>query len=59
MFYFVLKTRESDNPYKTLFIRELELPQDQLDRMRSKEDEDSVMGEIAEPNFGDEEDDPF
>jgi hypothetical protein len=57
MFYFVLKTRESDNPYKTLFIRELELPQDQLDRMRSKADENTMMGEISEPDFGDEE--PF
>jgi len=55
MFYFVLKTRESDNPYKNLFIRELELPQDQLDRMRSKADEDTMMGEIEEPDFGDNE----
>lgn len=36
MFYFVMKTRESDNPYKNLFIRPMELTEDQLDKMRSE-----------------------
>ena len=42
MFYFVMKTRESDNPYKSLFIRPMEISEEQLDKMKSeKKEEDS------------------
>lgn len=36
MFYFVMKTRESDNPYKNLFIRKMELTEEQLEKMKSE-----------------------
>lgn len=46
MFYFVIKTRESDNPYKSLFIRKMELSNEQLEKMRieapTKEGGDSI-----------------
>lgn len=34
IFEFVLKTRESDTPYKNLFIRKMDLTKDQLDKMK-------------------------
>ncbi len=34
MFLFVQKTRESDTPYKNLFIRKMDLTTDQLDKMK-------------------------
>lgn len=34
MFLFVQKTRESDMPYKNLFIRKMDLTTDQLDKMK-------------------------
>ena len=34
IFHFVLKTRESDNPYKNLFIKKMDLTDDQLEKMK-------------------------
>lgn len=34
MFIFVLKTRESDTPYKNLFIKKMDLTEDQLNKMK-------------------------
>lgn len=34
MAYFVLKTRESDHPYKNLFIRKMDLTSEQIERMK-------------------------
>ncbi len=34
MFIFVLKTRESDTPYKNLFIKKMDLNTEQLDKMK-------------------------
>lgn len=34
MFKFVLKTRESDNPYKNLFIKKMDLSSEQLEKMK-------------------------
>ena len=34
MFKFVLKTRESDNPYKNLFVKKMDLSSDQLEKMK-------------------------
>lgn len=34
IFEFVLKTRESDNPYKNLFIRRMDLSSEQIDKMK-------------------------
>lgn len=36
MFYFVLKSRESDVPYKSLFIRPMDLTEEQLEKMKSE-----------------------
>ena len=36
MFYFSLKARESDNPYKSLFIRKMDLSEEQLEKMKSE-----------------------
>jgi len=55
MFFIVLKSRESEIIFDDIFIEDIDLPN--LDKYVSKQD--SVMGEIAEPNFGDEEDAPF
>lgn len=38
MFIFVLKTRESDMPYKNLFIKKMDLTKDQLDKMKQSVD---------------------
>ena len=46
MFYFVIKTRESDNPYKNLFIRKMELTEEQLDKMKSEVKESPSSIEI-------------
>lgn len=34
IFHFVLKTRESDNPYKNLFIKKMDLTEEQLMKMK-------------------------
>lgn len=34
LFYFVTKTRESDNPWKDLFIRKMDLTKEQIDKMK-------------------------
>lgn len=34
MFKFVLKTRESDNPYKNLFVKKMDLSNEQLEKMK-------------------------
>lgn len=34
IFQFVLKTRESDNPYKNLFIKKMDLTDDQVEKMK-------------------------
>ena len=35
LFFFVTKIRESDNEWKNLFIRRLDLPKEQIDKMKS------------------------
>jgi hypothetical protein len=51
MFYFVLKTRESDQPYRNLFIREMELTEEQLNRMKSENKKDDTFSKLAPPDF--------
>lgn len=34
LFKFVLKTRESDNPYKNLFVKKMDLTSDQIEKMK-------------------------
>jgi hypothetical protein len=43
MFLFVQKTRESDTPYKNLFIRKMDLTTDQLDKMKQSVSESSNL----------------
>lgn len=50
IFEFVLKTRESDNPYKNLFIREMDLTSDQLDKMKQSI-EGNTISKIQAPIF--------
>lgn len=49
MFYFVLKSRESDTPYKNLFIRKMELSDDQINKL--KLDVDKKGTSIQPPVF--------
>lgn len=53
LFYFCLKARESDNPFKNLFIREMDLNADQKDIM-NKEFKTPEMSLPKTPVFGDE-----
>lgn len=41
-FYFCMKVRESDNIYKNLFIRPMDLSEEELDRMKSGVDDSSL-----------------
>lgn len=53
MFYFVLKARESDNMYKNLFIREMDLTKEEKEKMsQSVEQKES---QIETPRFEEEE----
>ena len=53
MFQFVLKTRESDTPYKNLFISKMDLSEDQLIKMKqSIVTEDKVKFSLPTPVFG-------
>jgi hypothetical protein len=55
LFYFITKTRESDNPYKDLFIDRMDLSEEQLEKMKRSvvvEDSAPVVGKpIAAPVF--------
>jgi len=50
MFYVVMKTRESDVPYKNLFIRPMELTEKQLSNMKSQVSNDKKITEET-PTF--------
>jgi replicative DNA helicase len=49
LFLFVSKIRESDSEWKNLFIRKLDLPKEQLDKMRKSENE--TISFTSTPNF--------
>jgi hypothetical protein len=51
MFYFVLKTRESDVPYRNLFIRKMDLTEEQLSKMKSEVQEKEEKHTIQTPVF--------
>lgn len=54
MFYFVLKTRESDTPYKNLFIRKQDLTVDQVEKLKQTVDVESIRVNapiFEKPNF--------
>lgn len=67
MFYFVMKTRESDVPYKSLFIRPMDLTEEQLEKIKSEEKEpikEKVVAPVFDPAVafgtdGDKKDVPF
>ena len=48
MFEFVLKTRESDNPYKNLFIKPMQLTSEQLEKMKQSVETKET---ISTPSF--------
>jgi hypothetical protein len=49
MYKFVLKTRESDFPYKNLFVKKMDLSSDQLEKM--KQSVDTVTSSTTIPTF--------
>lgn len=53
IFQFVLKTRESDNPYKNLFIKKMDLTEDQLTKMKQSVENNTspTNTTIAKPRF--------
>lgn len=51
MFIFVLKTRESDMPYRNLFIKKMDLTQDQLLKMKQSVDTNSTHSFSSTPIF--------
>lgn len=53
IFYIVLKSRESDVIFDDIFIEDIDLPN--LEKYEAKSND--IMGEIADPDFGDDE--PF
>jgi len=52
LFFFVSKIRESDSEWKNLFIRKLDLPKEQLDKMRKSENETTSTPVFSTPVFG-------
>ena len=51
LFFFVSKIRESDSEWKNLFIRKLDLPKEQLDKMRKSENEATSTPVFNTPVF--------
>ena len=54
LFFFVSKIRESDSEWKNLFIRKLDLPKEQLDKMRKSENETASTPVFNTPIFNSE-----
>ncbi len=52
LFYFVTKIRESDEEWRNLFIRKMELPKEQLEKMRKSENETTSTPVFSTPVFG-------
>lgn len=52
MFKFVLKTRESDNPYKNLFVKKMDLSSDQLEKMKQSVETKLTPSFTSTPIFG-------
>lgn len=65
IFYHVLKTRESDTPYKDIFIKDMELSDEILEKLKNKtaeEEEDEAIEKPPTLDFSDteeEEEPPF
>lgn len=60
MFYFVLKARESDNMYKNLFIREMDINEEEKDKMsKSIEKKETIETPKFEPSSELSDDNPF
>ena len=51
IFQFVLKTRESDNPYKNLFIKKMDLTDDQVEKMKQSVETKENPFSTATPVF--------
>ena len=52
LFFFVTKIRESDNEWKNLFIRRLDLPKEQLDKIKKfKDNEKESISFVSTPSF--------
>ena len=51
IFEFVLKTRESDNPYKNLFIRKMDLSSEQINKMKQSIVQDTKTDISLPPIF--------
>lgn len=51
MFKFVLKTRESDHPYKNLFIKKMELTAEQFEKMKQSVEVKTEITSFSTPIF--------
>jgi hypothetical protein len=51
MFKFVLKTRESDHPYKNLFIKKMELTAEQFEKMKQSVEVKTELSSFSTPIF--------
>lgn len=51
LFFFVTKTRESDNPWRDLFIKKLNLTEEQLNKMKQSIVSDSNSSSFTPPTF--------
>ena len=51
MFKFVLKTRESDHPYKNLFIKKMELTAEQFEKMKQSVEVKTEIASFSTPIF--------
>lgn len=51
MFKFVLKTRESDHPYKNLFIKKMELTTEQFEKMKQSIEVKTEIPSFSAPTF--------
>ena len=51
MFKFVLKTRESDHPYKNLFIKKMELTAEQFEKMKQSVEVKTEIPSFSTPIF--------
>ena len=55
IFFHVIKTRESDTPYKNIFVKTMDIPQDQLEKMKTEKEESKKeqvnSSDLAAPVF--------
>lgn len=51
LFFFVTKTRESDKPWRNIFIKKMDLTKEQLNKLKNTDDEEKTTPQIQMPIF--------